>query len=136
MAGYVPDQRPRLQQATRFFARPQRFTLECPACGIIYTCNSAERQVHWDYKTATFRCDGFGGCERSYVIGILAWPTTGKGRGKPRDQVPDPRQLASLRAEGGGWWMPDGELRRSTTVHETNLTTEMERPTPPEEGEE
>lgn len=132
MSGYVPDQRPRLQKATRFFARPQRFTLECPHCGLVYICNSnaPKQAAHWERNTSTFRCLGETGCERAYLIGIVAWPVSSRAhiKGKPRDQVPGPRELAQLRAEGGGWWMPDSEKQRYQVVHESNITTEMERP--------
>ena len=124
------DSRQRLQRATRFFARPESFTLECPKCGTVYQCH-AKKTTYWDPSTATFRCNrGHTACGRKYTIGIVAWPTyAGPGKAStPRDQVPGPRELAQLRREGGGWWMPDDDRQRYARPPETNLTTETERP--------
>lgn len=128
------DARPRLARATRFFARPETFILECPKCGTVYHCGP-KKSPYWDPTTARFHCNrGTGACDRSYVMGMLAWgPYLGKlAKGNrpspPRDQVPGPRELAQMRAEGSGWWMADEDRQAYVRPEETNLTTEEERP--------
>lgn len=137
--GYTPDPRHRLQRATRFFARARSFDLECPRCGTVYQIREnpirkkaiASAWPNWDPYTGRFKCTTKG-CERSYIIGLVAWPISDGGRGTasqpPEDQIPNARQLAQLRAEGGGWWMADEEKQRFKQPHTTNLTTEEERP--------
>jgi hypothetical protein len=134
--GWTPDTRQRLQRATRFFARLESFDLECPHCGKVYQVRvrglrrRSQRQS-WDPATGRFRCTAKGGCQRRYVLGIVAWPIgTGPSAATatPEDSVPWPRQLAQIRREGGGWWLAD---EASITVRrpvETNLTTEQDRP--------
>lgn len=141
MGSYTPDPRPRLQRATRFFARLISFDLECPHCGDVYSIRSgrrrqaAERDPNWDPSTGRFRCTNKQ-CGRNYVLGILAWPI-GRGAGTatitPTDQVPSPRQLAGLRKEGGGWWMAEEDRQRWAKPEVTNLTTEDDRPEPEDE---
>lgn len=115
----MPPPHPR-EYAQRFYARPERFTMECPACGKVLA--SAEC---YDVRTARLQCPS---CDHVYVIGILAWPSPrGIGAGTtPDDQIPGPRQLAQLRADGGGFWMPDA-LRQRGTMDHSNITT-GERP--------
>lgn len=134
---YTPDNRPRLEKATRFFARPESFTLECPACGLVYQIRMGVKQQCWDHTTSLFSCTAKGGCNKVYVIGLVAWPVSPRAwiKGQPRDQVPHVRQLAQLRKEGGGWWLPDEERQRYETVHESNLTTEQDRPKTEDEDE-
>lgn len=132
MNGDTPS---RLQRATRFFARLVSFDIECPHCGTIYQVRYVGRRrrnplgaAQWDPWTARLQC---GTCRRSYVLGVVAWPIRrgiNTANAPPRDQVPSPRQLAQLRAEGGGWWMPDEEGQTELRPTETNLTTEEERP--------
>jgi hypothetical protein len=125
------DPRPRLQKATRFFARPEAFTLECPHCGQIYRIGRHQKQPCWDPTMARFTCSNALGCGKRYIIGIVAWPIRpglSKTGGIPRDQVPYPRQLAQLRAEGGGWWLTEEDQQRTHPIHETNLTPEPDRP--------
>lgn len=146
---FIPDHRPRLQRATRFFARPERFLLECPHCGMVYRCNSTLKQMWWDPWTSTFTCnrrsqtpaagDGIGGCGRVYVIGIVAWPVTQRSRRSPtlpKDQIPGPRELSQLRADGSGWWLSDEDKQKYPEVRESNLTTELDRPVALAETEE
>ena len=126
---YTPDTRQRLQRATRFFARPIAFDLECPHCGKVYLVRMREPGPHWDPKTARFKCTEKT-CGRAYVIGIVAWPVK-PGRvanATPEDQVPGPRQLAQMRREGGGWWLADEAAQRYARPSETNLTLEEDRP--------
>jgi hypothetical protein len=130
------DTRRRLQKATRFFARPIAFDLECPHCGDVYTVRpgtarrKSVRDPNWDPWTARFRCTNKE-CGRTYLIGLLAWPIVAApnaASAPPADQVPHERQLVALRKEGGGWWLPKEERQRYPRPHETNLTTEEERP--------
>lgn len=131
------DNRPRIAKATRFFARLHSFDLECPHCGDVYQIRtgairkaSLKESPNWDPWTGRFTCTNKR-CGKVYVLGILAWPIIRAPRvasSTPADQVPSPRQLAALRKEGGGFWMPDEEGQRYPRPHETNLTTEPERP--------
>lgn len=116
---------PRELGAQRFFARVVRFTAECPHCGLVL--DSADC---YDVRTARFKCHG---CDWTYVIGLLAWPAPkGLGAGRlPDDQIPGPRELAQLRADGGGFWMPE-HVRQRGTMDMSNLTT-GERPEPVDE---
>ena len=130
MSGYTPDTRQRLTRAIRFFARPESFTLECPRCGKVYQIRMGRDQAYWDQSTSRFTCNAKGGCEKTYLLGLVAWPVSPRAypATTPRDQVPNERQLAQLRSEGGGWWMPDSEKQRYSKVEESNLTLEEERP--------
>jgi predicted RNA-binding Zn-ribbon protein involved in translation (DUF1610 family) len=133
---YTPDTRQRLTASTRFFARLHSFDLECPHCGDVYvvrmgsTRKRSEKHPNWDPTTGRFTCTNKD-CGRVYVLGILAWPIVKAPRvasATPEDQVPHPRQLAALRREGGGWWLPDSAGQRYARPSETNLTLEEERP--------
>jgi hypothetical protein len=130
--------RPRVQAATRFFARPESFTLECPRCGQIYQIRYGQRQACWDPTISTFKCTNKTGCDKVYIIGLVAWPVSPRAwiKSIPRDQVPHPRQLAQLRKEGGGWWMPDRERQRYEPITESNLTLEPDRPERDDNAEE
>lgn len=129
--------RPRLAHATRFFARLVSFDLECPHCGTVYTIKqqtgkgrTARAGMNWDPTTGRFRCT-LKDCAHNYVLGIVAWPIGGGGKvasATPADQVPHPRQLAQMRKDGGGWWMPETDNVRHVRPQETNLTTEEDRP--------
>lgn len=137
------DTRTRITKAQRFFARLASFDLECPHCGDVYQIRygqakklsgkgryRATRHPNWDPWTARFTCTNKD-CGRSYVLGILAWPVKSGAHhvasAPPADQVPNARQLAQMRKEGGGWWMEEGEGQRYARPHETNLTTEEDR---------
>ena len=132
---------PRELGATRFFARIVNVDLECPKCGKVFTLRRANvRRISsrtpgtWDPSTSTFTCTGKDGCQRKFVLGVLAWD---KPRGitagaVPADQVPNIRQLAALRAEGDGWWMPEGTHTTGRMDH-SNLATVEKRPEPEEE---
>ncbi len=125
-----PPPHPELTNAQRFFARVRSFDMECPHCGLVYRVRKDTNPTIWNPRTALFTCldRRMGGCKRTYVIGMLAWP---KGRGSgsgapPADQVPGPRQLAQLRQEAGGWWMTD-EYKHKGRPDPTNLTGELDR---------
>jgi hypothetical protein len=124
------DPRDLLRRATRFFARPESFTLECPRCGRIYVIRLGKKNPCWDHTRSIFECVGLGGCSKSYIVGIVAWPIAKNARvaGFPRDQIPNERQLAQMRQEGGGWWLPDVAGQRHARVDTTNLTLEEDRP--------
>lgn len=142
------DTRQRIEKATRFFARLVSFDLECPHCGDVYSVRggtarkkgtgSRDYDANWDPMTGRFKCTNKL-CGRVYLLGMLAWPIIRAphvASATPEDQVPSPRQLAQMRREGGGWWLQDGEGQRYKRPHETNLTTEEERPTNGEDDDE
>ncbi len=119
--------------ATRFFARVQSFTAECPHCGAVAAVRAANQHgsttpAIYDARTARWTCRD---CGRTFVIGLLAWPCPrGDGaQAPPDDQIPGPRQLAQLRSDGGSYWMPE-ELRTIGRQDVTNLTGEEERQEP------
>ena len=125
---YQPDPRPRLAKATRFFARLLAFDLECPACGAVYVIRKRTTGGKWDPTTARFACTRVG-CDRTFVLGMVAWPIGPRAASQPpEDQVPNLRQLAALRREGGGWWMADEDRLKHPRPNETNLTALLERP--------
>lgn len=140
------DTTQRIQHSTRFFARLTSFDLECPHCGDVYSVRTgSSRQkkgsrkfdTAWDPTTGRFRCSNKE-CGKQYILGILAWPIVAAphvASATPEDQVPNPRQLAQMRKEGGGWWLPDSEGQRYPRPHTTNLTTEEERPAHDEDDE-
>lgn len=121
---------PRLSRSTRFFARLQSFDLECPHCGTVYQIRmKPRRDQNWDPWTGRFTCT-VPDCRRVYVLGMLAWPIVGAphvASAPPADQVPGPRELAQMRKEGGGWWLPEEAAQRYPRPHETNITTEEDR---------
>jgi hypothetical protein len=126
-----PPPHPKIIGAQRFFARCRTFDLECPHCGTVYLIRDrrlgrkAKTKPVYDRRTGIFDCSE---CDRSYTMGLLAWPRTPHTpRVPPADQVPGPRQLAQLRAEGGGWWMGD-EYAHKGRPDPTNLTGEEDRP--------
>lgn len=130
------DNRQRIEKASRFFARLHAFDLECPHCGTVYSirigndrAKGLKASPNWDPWTGRFTCTTVR-CKKRYVLGILAWPIIPAphvASATPADQVPNPRQLAALRKEGGGFWLPDEEGQRYPRPHETNITTEPER---------
>lgn len=106
----------------RFFARVLSARLECPRCGFLDQFGPASRSrgdrgnperrrkgrtpLGWNPVTGRWQCPS---CRMTFVLGILAWPVASGGSAGPatlpRDQVPSYRQLAQLRAQGGGLWM-------------------------------
>ena len=129
---------PRELGATRFFARLIAFDLECPRCGKVFSIRRLNRHklaavaldesYHtWNPTTARFTCTGKDGCQKVFVLGMLAWePSKGaRSSAVPEDQVPTHQQLAELRAEGQGQWMPHHNTGRFST---TNITNSAERP--------
>lgn len=138
--GYIPDTRQRLTRATRFFARLERATLECPRCGHVYTITTRQPSANWDPATARFTCTNkTPQCARVYVLGVVAWPIAAVphvASATPRDQVPHERQLAQLRREGGGWWLAPEAAQRRPRPDETNLTLEETRPDHDDDDEE
>ncbi len=124
-----PPPHPRIALAQRFFARVRTFDMECPHCGEVYQIREgAYTTQYFNRRTARFTCDK---CGRTYILGMLAWPvnTSGNSNVPPADQVPGPRQLAQLRTDGDGWWMPD-QYKHKGRPDPTNLTGEPDRPEP------
>ena len=138
MAKPLQHPHPRELGATRFFARLIAFDLECPRCGKVFSIRRLNRHkmstvaldeaAHtWNPTTARFTCTGKDGCQKVYVLGLLAWepPRGARAGALPIDQVPMPRQLAELRQDGQGHWMiyqPTGRMDTS------NLALTDERP--------
>lgn len=129
---------PRELGATRFFARLISFDLECPRCGKVFTIRRLNRHklatvvldeaAHtWNPFSARFTCTGKDGCQKIYVLGLLAWepPKGARSGALPADQVPLMRQLAELRTDGQGHWMPNDNRGRMDT---SNLAITEERP--------
>lgn len=129
------DPRPRVERATRFFARLRSFDLECPHCGQVYSVTDRKPTSNYDPRTGRFHCNRKD-CNRRYILGVLAWPiTAGGGSATPEDQVPSPRQLVQMRREGGGWWLADQDAQKWKRPIETNLTLEEDRPDDQDEDE-
>lgn len=114
-------------QGDRFFARVEAARLECPRCGYLdrfatrgptkgavgnRTAKRLGRTAGgWNPLTGRWQCPS---CRMTFVLGLLAWPVAKGGQAAatlPRDQVPSARQLAQLRAQGGGLWMRDAVKR-------------------------
>lgn len=144
---------PRELGATRFFARLISFDLECPRCGKVFQIRRLNRHklaayaldpepkgnreiLHhtWNPTTGRFTCTGKDGCQKQYVLGMLAWePQKGAlGTAIPLDQVPTHRQLADMRADGQGHWMPHERTGRLST---SNIAVTDERGEDHEDGE-
>jgi len=122
---------PHPPEATRFFARVRQAILECPRCGTVIRIQpkryAQRRAVMWDASSSRLTCHH---CGKTYVVGLIAWPVqqgggavgNPEGASRPRDQVPNERQLSEMRAEGAGWWMPDTEKKRRVRPDDTNVT--------------
>lgn len=136
---------PRELGATRFFARLIAFDLECPRCGKVFRVRRLNRHklatvtldegAHtWNPTTARFACTGKDGCQKVFVLGMLAWePPLGQGATAiPTDQVPTYRQLAELRQDGQGQWMPHQNKGR---MNSSNLAITDERGEDHDDGE-
>lgn len=125
---------PREYGAIRFFAQVGSFVCECPYCGTVASVlrqnqHAKTAKAAYNPKTARFRCLD---CKRQYVVGLLLWPEPrgGGSKGIPDDQVPGPRQLAQLRADGAGYWLPDSLRETAGRMDTSNLTGEADRPEP------
>ena len=133
------DTRTRIQKAARFFARLESFALECPNCGRVYYIRPDRRSPAWEPRLARFTCASKYGCDKVYVLGILAWPlqqTAKVATQTPRDQVPTPRQALELRRQhAGGWWLSDEDRQKWDRPEVTNLTPDEGRPRQTEEDE-
>lgn len=124
------------EYAQRFFAKVHAFTAECPSCGHVVSVR--QRNQHgstsiaiYEERSARWQCKE---CGRIYVVGMLAWPCP-RGSGAaapPDDQVPGPRELAQLRDDGGGFWLPEAYKTKGRQAW-SNLTGETERPEPVDE---
>src|SRR5258708_5061761 len=103
----------------RLLGRSPGARWECPRCGYLDHFKPAGGKVPaaapprllrgrsargWNPGTSRWKCPS---CELVVVLGLLAWPIkSGSTRATlPLDQVPNYRQLAQLRAQGGGLWM-------------------------------
>lgn len=88
----------------RIYGRIDSGYVECPKCGCLmalgfHSAQSVRRPEVYHPATGVLRCPG-ANCGRVYVLGILAWPLRGGGRGGPvgaaRDKVPNPLQAKRL----------------------------------------
>lgn len=108
--------------------------LECPRCGRLthFTrstphprraarLSSAPSQPGYDPETGRWTCQS---CRLVCVLGLLAWPVKAGSHSvtRPRDQVPNERQLAQMRAETQGLWMAAKLARRR--ADDSNITAE------------
>lgn len=102
---------PPFTDTVRFFARIHAATLECPFCGrLLFIGPRARDAKAYDRVTRMVRCpsrradgDPQGGCGRTFLVGIVAYPLRARGRLSPKpqtppDQIPEPHQLAEIRA--------------------------------------
>jgi hypothetical protein len=115
---------PHRPDGTRFFARVIAAILECPRCGTVqgFGPGLKIRQARWDSRSSSLRCSD---CGISVTIGMLAWPRLTGGadpKTRPRDQVPNERQLAQLRALASGIWMGPEHAKRRHRPDDTNIT--------------
>lgn len=121
--------------STRFFARVTGAVFECPRCGKLYRFGQkvpgADDNARFDKRTSRFQCTE---CGRQFIFGLLCWPVGPDNRTPtmPRDQVPNERQLAQMRAEGSvGYWMHEKKPRYradDTNLTKAGLAEEAERP--------
>ncbi len=126
---------PHLPTATRFYARVLACQFECPRCGHLIQIGRQGRNRgldqaqssqtaggDWDATTARVKCRV---CRLTLLLGLLAWPVRAGGWTsvtKPMDQVPNERQLAELRGEAGGFWMPEEMAQPRFKPEHTNIT--------------
>jgi hypothetical protein len=103
-------------------------TWSVPRCGRLLAFGTGRSGgCRWDKRTNRIECFE---CGLVLMLGLLAWPIR---RGAafltpPRDQVPQERQLAQLRAitalgpVGAGWWMPEHMRKPRWRMDDTNIT--------------
>ena len=124
---------PQLPPTDRFFARLDKFEMECPACGQVFPswqvgreaplmassrtraqlrhqakvspAGKTVRKMVFNPLTQRVECPS---CHSVYVLGILAY-SIGCGRRsaipEPPDTVPTAHERAALRRRAGGWWL-------------------------------
>ena len=103
---------------TRFFARVHSATCECPRCGRVLSFGQSRKlNATWDKRTARLTCPS---CGLVSLVALLLWPVGGGQRTIPRDQVPNERQLAEMRAQASGWWL--AEIKRGRRPDDSNIT--------------
>src|SRR5262245_54692574 len=105
---------------SRFFARIDRFTCECPSCGFIiiaqldssgHKSRSDEaarvrrrprraRDVTYNALTQRLACPR---CRKVYQAGLILYPVVERSKKAlvPSDAQPDPRQLLAIRQQSG-----------------------------------
>lgn len=116
---------PHPPESQRFYADPYRRLLECPACGKLLRLERSPKgtkQPTFDPRTSRLRCTE---CGKVFVIGLVAWPVrqgSGQTATKPRDQVPNERQLGELRAGGLGCWLGSDQPKPARRPDNTNIT--------------
>ena len=124
---------PKMPPATRFFARLDRFSCECPACGkVIYTgrgitgqprrleavykarANAAGKlrnrsvwKLQWNPITQRLVCPY---CTTPFTAGLVLYtvpPGAYRSLTPPPDTIPTPHQRAELRRLAGGYFGKD-----------------------------
>lgn len=119
--------RPLTVPATRFFARVDRFTCECPACGFVIAVGLQEapglarraqtrrltgrkgvrvtpkkaRQQVWNPLTSRVSCSK---CGRTWAVGLVLYPVAERVISRqPLDTKPTWRQLLDIRQRAQGF---------------------------------
>lgn len=120
-----------LRNPVRFFARIHSATLECPFCGRVLMLGKGQRDAAaFNKVTSTVKCTDVGrrdtvGCGRKFLIGVIAWPLRVGGRQPiaqtPPDQIPEPHQLAEIRAAAAGRFARDKKLPGEDSNHLENF---------------
>lgn len=131
---------PALPENQRFFARIDRFTLECPRCGQIsqahfdravsmvrrqqanqhrpdstrHTGNKGGKRLIYNPLTSRFQCPA---CGRVFGVGLLLYPVAHRVASRqPVDTRPTYQQLMDIRRLSGGF-LVDKALRGEESVN-------------------
>jgi uncharacterized C2H2 Zn-finger protein len=120
---------PTVPPSSRFFARIDRFTCECPSCGLVIVAQldatrhrsrddetnrvrrrpRRAREVTYNALTQRLACPR---CRKVYQIGLMAYPVVPRSKKavEPSDTIPSPRQFLAIRQQAGvGFWAIDAK---------------------------
>ena len=101
---------PTLPDHLRFFARIEKFHMECPKCaGMIFSHTSSRRRtLGFNSLTGRVTCSG---CRFLMALGLLAYPVTRDvvGYRRPADQKPTWGELLQLRELYGGHYIAEAK---------------------------
>lgn len=130
----------------RFFARIDKFHMECPKCaGMIYSHTDSKRKtLGYNFLTGRVRCPY---CRFIFALGIVAYPAIAHvrtGYQRPPDQKPTWGELLQLRGLLGGHYIaaakrPDDHLNLYVETEcrcqpdDRGYPCPIHRPAPPNE---